>query len=138
MTLKQCITCENEKNTSEFRKDAHRKDGLQSSCKICTRKYHKAAYTIKYGIKALARCKIRHAKIKMLVDEYKRQHPCRCGEKEIVCLEFHHLDPNEKEFSISGNHQRQEAKIVAEMEKCIVVCANCHKKIHAGIINLES
>jgi hypothetical protein len=53
-------------------------------------------------------------------------------------LQFHHLDPSIKEFSygsITANPKQWE-KIVVEMEKCVMLCANCHIEIHAGIINI--
>ena len=55
-----------------------------------------------------------------------------CGyDKCISALEFHHLDPSEKKFGISKNisgHSLEECK--KEADKCILVCANCHREIH--------
>jgi len=49
-------------------------------------------------------------------------------------LEFHHLDPAEKDFSLSATGTTKSwIRIKAEIEKCILVCANCHREIHAGI-----
>ena len=57
----------------------------------------------------------------------------RCGEDNIACLDFHHTDPNGKEYSIGSmsGHNNLE-KIKKEIEKCIVLCANCHRKEHAS------
>lgn len=60
-----------------------------------------------------------------------------CGETEPVCLDFHHIDPNEKDFTIGKNRNKSKENLMKEIEKCVCVCANCHRKIHAGIINLE-
>lgn len=60
-----------------------------------------------------------------------------CGETEPVCLDFHHIDPNEKDFTISKHRSKSKENLMKEIEKCVCVCANCHRKIHAGIINLE-
>lgn len=49
-------------------------------------------------------------------------------------MEFHHLDPSEKDFAL-GNvlaSPRSWATLVAELKKCVLVCSNCHKEIHAG------
>ena len=54
----------------------------------------------------------------------------RCGENHIACLEFHHIDKSEKEFNISELHRYTLKKIKEEMQKCIVLCSNCHKKEH--------
>lgn len=61
-----------------------------------------------------------------------------CSEPEIVCLSFHHLNPEEKEGGVREmvNDHRSKEKILAEMNKCIVVCENCHRKIHAGILKI--
>ena len=53
----------------------------------------------------------------------------------IDALEFHHLDPNEKDFTISGKSWKYE-RLVEEVDKCIMVCSCCHKEIHAGYIDL--
>lgn len=51
--------------------------------------------------------------------------------KCIAALEFHHLDPNEKDFGIaSSGATRTFEKIKVELDKCIMVCANCHREIH--------
>jgi predicted HNH restriction endonuclease len=57
-----------------------------------------------------------------------------CGELERVCLEFHHKNPAEKEFNIAGGYGYSREHIQKEVAKCICVCANCHRKIHAGIL----
>lgn len=57
-----------------------------------------------------------------------------CGLREPVdALEFHHLDPHTKEFGISTEGiPRRWDKIVAELAKCVLLCANCHREVHAG------
>ena len=60
-----------------------------------------------------------------------------CGENEPVCLDFHHKDPNEKDFTIGKHRNKSKENLLKEIEKCVCVCANCHRKIHAGIINLR-
>lgn len=57
----------------------------------------------------------------------------KCGyDKCIRALEFHHLDPLQKDFNISGKMCAFE-KIKKEVDKCILVCSNCHKEIHDDI-----
>ena len=52
----------------------------------------------------------------------------RCGESAPECLQFHHRDPSSKDFDISVAVAQAWSKrrIVAEIEKCDVLCANCH------------
>lgn len=64
--------------------------------------------------------------------------PCIiCGEQEPVCIDFHHIDPSSKEFTIGKHRSRSKEWLTQEIAKCVCVCANCHRKIHAGLINLQ-
>ena len=55
-----------------------------------------------------------------------------CGyNKCLGALDFHHLDPNQKDFAISNsNIYKNLDKLKEEIDKCILVCANCHREIH--------
>lgn len=56
-----------------------------------------------------------------------------CGySRSVAALVFHHLDPKEKDFSISGNTPSYE-KLRAEASKCVLLCANCHYEVHDGM-----
>lgn len=62
---------------------------------------------------------------------YKGTSCVRCGYNKCTgALCFHHLDPKEKDFQISGNWGLSWAKVKNELDKCILVCANCHAEIH--------
>jgi hypothetical protein len=79
----------------------------------------------------------RRRKIKQMAVEYKGG-KCQyneCGyNKYIGALEFHHLDPNEKDFSIGrSGHCTSWEKVKKELDKCVLVCANCHREIHGEI-----
>jgi hypothetical protein len=68
-------------------------------------------------------------------NEYKKTLSCsKCGETHSSCLEFHHNRAGEKDFMISDSIERRgfsKEKILAEIGKCTVLCANCHRKHHA-------
>ena len=55
-----------------------------------------------------------------------------CGEDHPGCLVFHHVDPSAKELTIAAaaNSGWSKKRIAAEIDKCIVLCANCHAKRH--------
>lgn len=76
----------------------------------------------------------RRAKHRAWVYEYKRDSDgcSRCGETDPACLDFHHRDDTEKEMTISKmiTHGFSKAKLRAEMAKCDILCANCHRKEH--------
>ena len=61
-----------------------------------------------------------------------------CGEYHpACCMDYHHLDPNIKEKGVAQMIQGNSwQKIQEEISKCILVCANCHRKIHEGLITL--
>lgn len=64
---------------------------------------------------------------------------CICGyNKTNSALEFHHIDPKEKEYGIAqGGTCHDLEKDLQEIQKCILVCANCHREIHDGLYNEE-
>ena len=58
---------------------------------------------------------------------------CLCGFNEFQdALEFHHVNPEEKELSLASSVMVALDKQIKEARKCILVCANCHRGIHAG------
>lgn len=59
-----------------------------------------------------------------------------CGYNKCnTALELHHLDPKEKDFSIGSNTNNRWQNVRNEIQKCILVCANCHREIHYGLID---
>lgn len=77
----------------------------------------------------------RRKKVKQMAVDYKGGCCQKCGyDKCISALEFHHLDPTEKDFSISVDGNTRSWDIIKkELDKCILVCANCHREIHEEI-----
>ena len=61
----------------------------------------------------------------------------KCGyNKCLKALEFHHLDPSQKDFTISNDHFKL-LDAVAESKKCILICSNCHKELHDNMWTIE-
>lgn len=89
----------------------------------------------KYNIQAVSK---RRRAIKALAIEYKGGKCQICGySKYQGALELHHIDPKQKEFSISRRgHSRSWERVKREIEKCILVCANCHREVEGGIIKV--
>lgn len=56
-----------------------------------------------------------------------------CGENRSACLDFHHIDRSTKSYTIAHMITRKFSweKILEEIDKCIVLCANCHRVLHA-------
>lgn len=71
--------------------------------------------------------------------EYKKtQHCLLCNENASCCLTFHHLDPKTKDTEVSLLLNYSWNRILKEIQKCVCLCANCHAKVHAGLVKLPS
>ena len=97
-----------------------------------TRKYSDRR---EYLIQAVAK---RRKKIRKMAIEYGGGQCQVCGYKrDDSALEFHHRDPSKKDFGLSQKGlTRAWKKVRAELDKCILVCANCHREIHSGKVQL--
>lgn len=130
--MKECPTCKIKKQFSEFGNNKSNKDGLQRICKTCVKKYDSTYYKKdKNRIRNIV--KKYNNKVKTWYDEYRKTLKCNvCSENRYWVLEWHHLDPNQKDFNIGNvvNSGYSIETIKKEIEKCICVCANCHRDIH--------
>jgi len=73
-------------------------------------------------------------RIKVRAIEYKGGRCQNCQyENSVYSLDFHHVNPNKKEFGISSSKVNNWSKIKAELDKCVLVCKNCHGEIHEEI-----
>ena len=69
---------------------------------------------------------------KMAVEMFKNTcNDCGCTSEHQEIFDFHHISPDEKEFSIAHIIHYGWAKIEAELKKCVMLCANCHRIRHA-------
>ncbi|MBU2578872.1 hypothetical protein KKA09_02030 [Patescibacteria group bacterium] len=95
----------------------------------------KYADRAKYLIKAVAK---RRKKIREMAIEYKGGKCILCGyNKCIQSLDFHHVGNSKKDFGISDRgYNRSWERVKQEIDKCILVCANCHRELHVGIKQL--
>jgi 5-methylcytosine-specific restriction endonuclease McrA len=58
--------------------------------------------------------------------------------KYIGALDFHHLNPNEKEYGLGGKGLTKGYKtLLEEAKKCILLCANCHREVESGIVTID-
>lgn len=65
------------------------------------------------------------------VELYKKEHPCvRCGENDYRCLTFHHLRDKKHNVSAMPSSGFRWETILKEINKCEVLCANCHAREH--------
>ena len=86
-------------------------------------------------IKAVAK---RRRKIKTLAIDYKGGKCQICGyDKFQGALDLHHIDRTSKKFGIADKgYTRSWEEVRTEVDKCVLVCANCHRELEAGITQL--
>lgn len=121
MNEKKCPNCEEIKSLSEFhlKKTFNR---YSSWCKKCVYIAQKRRWKDKKrkAISLLGGC------------------CCKCGyKKNMAALQFHHLNPEDKEFNWDKLRLHSWDTITKELKKCILVCANCHCETHAPDENLN-
>lgn len=124
--MKICNQCKIEKSEDCFHKFGKR---LYYICKECRRNKERLEH--KNNFKKKEKLRIYRGKIRELKEKTKDKGCLYCGEKDICCLDFHHINPKEKSFSIGHSHKYSLEALKIEISKCIVICSNCHKKLHA-------
>jgi 5-methylcytosine-specific restriction endonuclease McrA len=136
--MKTCSKCGVAKESSEFFVKDSKTGRLHAQCKTCysahRKTYYKQHYE-KYHAAYLERAKVRRSTLR---DEFRQnmlrylsdKYCAECGESDIRVLEFAHMHPDEKLFSISQAVRLGYSwdDILLEMKKCRILCANCHKK----------
>ena len=135
--MKKCIKCNIEKPLDQYyirNKDSNNPI-IPNTCKNCECKSGRKNY-LKNREKVIKRIKKRITKFASIINKYKSIKGCvSCLEKDPCCLDLHHL--KDKHFSVSrGIKKSSWLKIKQEVKKCIVICANCHRKYHAGKITI--
>ena len=83
--------------------------------------------------KTYSKVKQRKNQLKEWLESYKSNLKCEiCSEDHPATIQFHHKDPQEKEIEISKtvNQGWSKERILSEIDKCQVLCANCHFKLH--------
>lgn len=131
--VKRCYKCGREKAVHEFslrRRETGERQGFCRSCQAASRRAHYARNRDKYIARALVQMRQRWESQVRLLHDYLLVHPCvDCDEARIEVLEFDHIDPRTKTREISFMLGRRVWDVIfTEMQKCDVVCANCHRR----------
>lgn len=95
-----------------------------------------------YRLRHVKKHQNRREKIKQEAVAYKGGKCQICGyDKCLDALDFHHIDPSQKDWSIKSSLMRKSlilGKLKPELDKCALVCCRCHREIHAGILTFEN
>ena len=138
MAKKKCTGCGVKKTETEFFWRSKAKGIRQARCKDCYRAWraenyadHYERYRDEYKVRAKKRnARVRTENMQKSV-AYLKTHPCvSCGESDFVVLDFDHRDQSKKTASVSRMRQDVYSweRIKAEIAKCDVLCANCHRR----------
>lgn len=124
-----CNSCEKQKSFINFSKNKNSNNGYESSCKDCKSEYSKK-YFPKRNKKRLL--------LKAVFVKYKgnKCHRCKINDIPLSAFQFHHLNPDKKDFQVSLK-MKDDKRTRKEIDKCILVCANCHHIIHFGDTKLS-
>ncbi len=112
--MKKCSKCLKMKQISKFPKDKSLLDGHKNTCKDCDaeRKRNKA--------------KIMKKRIVEYIGGKLECNHCGYTYSTLTPFNFHHVNPTEKENTISHMLDNRWERVKAEVDKCILLCANCH------------
>ncbi len=133
---KFCLTC------SPFGERGAKKsfaDSLERVCKRCDRIFQ---YSCSAGHRPhiCNSCSVRERSraYKLKAIAYKGGGCLVCSySKTPASLAFHHLNPERKDFNIGGSYCRSWNVIQLEVDKCVLLCLNCHGEHHIGLISTD-
>lgn len=134
MINKICSRCEKELPADDKHfasRNDRGKEELQGHCRICQKKYRRQHYENNKD-KYINKAKLYRDKFVEWFVEYKKTLKCtKCGDNRYWVLDFHHIDPIEKDVDVATLVRKcNKKRLLNEVKKCIVVCSNCHRDIH--------
>jgi len=137
VNTKYCKFCNSQKPEIDFNFYNKVENKRHTKCKSCTKLYHNLHYKLNKD-KYLKKGKESQDKLIKSNSDYvnnlKSKKGCSyCNEHDFACLDFHHIDPNTKKFSIARAITSYGLELILkEIQKCEIICSNCHRKLHAG------
>ena len=130
--MKECAICKLSFPIDAFNKNASKKDGLQPQCRECGKKKSKNYYNSnkeEHKKETIERNKRNRIVTQQFVYDFLKKNGCvDCPENDPICLDFDHQRDKVKGVSEMIGGGCSIATIMKEIEKCVVRCANCHRK----------
>ncbi len=135
--MRQCTKCLQWKDEANFYPRHNSNKAPRTQCKACElQKRQQNRQPVLYTDSERSRSQQRHLAQDQWIDSVKQANPCAvCGESAIECLDFHHVDTTTKLFRLNAVHRRGAVVVWREVNKCCLLCANCHRKVHTRRIN---
>lgn len=128
--MKTCNKCKEKKPLEDFQVRSSNKDGRTGMCKECKREYDNAHYKANPERRAYIRSNSddRIAKNRAWLYQHLLENPCAdCDETDLVVLEFDHQSNKDGTISRAVQYWNLD-RLQKEVDKCIIRCANCHRK----------
>lgn len=132
MNTKICTCCNADLPLIDFSFKNKARNIRHSQCRSCYNERRRRVYRDRDREQILKDNSARKNANNKRYHEWKSSLSCEvCGEDDSCCLDFHHLDPEQKDINVSEMARSYSwDSIMAEVNKCVVVCKNCHCKIH--------
>ena len=129
-----CNHCLQEKSAEEFNWRYKALGIRHPTCRECQkpfrRNWYEGSAKERHKENVHARKKLVREEARAFVLDYLMTHPCEsCGESDPRVLEFHHTGEKEKEISVMVGGGYPISKILEEINRCQVLCSNCHRKL---------
>lgn len=132
METKKCCRCGEIKSIEDFNWKNKKNNVRRGACKICTQKFNNEKYKNdeNFRKKIRERADINQKINSNYVNDIKKKNKCsKCGDNRWYVLDFHHLSDKKYEVSKLIWNSTLE-KIKTEIDKCILLCSNCHREEH--------
>jgi len=128
--MKKCNKCGEEKDLTHYSPNKTCKDGHVGTCKPCANERVSKWYKDNRARRQLAANKRNQERKSLVVAHFgDRCEDCHNSFENCV-YEFHHLDPSKKDVNPSEAMTRSMSRMWEELDKCVMLCANCHRLRH--------
>lgn len=118
--MRVCNVCGESKSLESFYKNKSKKDGRAYECRDCFGALQKKQRQEK-------REYINSLKTACVI----------CDEPDPIVLDWHHIDPSTKETGLNRVDKPLQT-LIAEAKKCVCLCSNCHRRVHAGTVKIPT
>jgi hypothetical protein len=132
--MKKCDHCKEPKEENQFNWKFKALGVRHNTCRECMKIHQKKYFSGEAHDRHLEQVRERKEEARKyardFVYDYLQTHPCEeCGETDVRVLEFHHVGGKDMAVSYMVSSGYSVERIQAEISKCTILCANCHRKL---------